>query len=95
MAKILVAAEIQDLLDQSILKGHTIEWMDPEHPVPAGNFDAVIPIILRPFGHAELDGLPNLKIVANYGNEVLELDLSERSYQVVEEGGEWRMCGYR
>jgi hypothetical protein len=35
------------------------------------------------------------KIVANYGNEVLELDLSERSYQVVEEGGEWRMCGYR
>lgn len=35
------------------------------------------------------------KIVANYGNEVLEIDLSERTYQAVYEGGEWRMCGYR
>ncbi|MGW8249403.1 MAG: hypothetical protein ACWGO1_02085 [Anaerolineales bacterium] len=35
------------------------------------------------------------KIVANYGNEVLEIDLSERTYQAVTEGGEWRMCGYR
>jgi len=35
------------------------------------------------------------KIVANYGNEVLEIDLSERKYQAVYEAGEWRMCGYR
>jgi len=35
------------------------------------------------------------KIVANYGNEVLEIDLADRSYQVVNEGGEWRMCGYQ
>jgi hypothetical protein len=35
------------------------------------------------------------KIVANYGNEVLELDLAERSYQVVQQGGDWLMCGYR
>jgi hypothetical protein len=35
------------------------------------------------------------KIVANYGNEVLEIDLSERIYQAVKEAGEWRMCGYR
>ncbi len=35
------------------------------------------------------------KIVANYGNEVLEIDLAERTYQAVHEGGEWRMCGYR
>lgn len=35
------------------------------------------------------------KIVANYGNEVLEIDLAERTYQAVNEGGEWRMCGYR
>jgi outer membrane murein-binding lipoprotein Lpp len=34
-------------------------------------------------------------ITANYGNEVLEIDLSERTYQVVFEAGEWRMCGYR
>lgn len=35
------------------------------------------------------------KIVANYGNEILEIDLSQRSYQVVKDGGEWRMCGYQ
>lgn len=35
------------------------------------------------------------KIVANYGNEVLELDLAERSYQVVQQSGDWLMCGYR
>lgn len=35
------------------------------------------------------------KIVANYGNEVLEINLAERSYRVIQEGGEWRVCGYR
>jgi len=34
-------------------------------------------------------------ITANYGNEVLEIDLSERTYQVVFEAGERRMCGCR
>jgi hypothetical protein len=35
------------------------------------------------------------KIVANYGNEVLEIDLATQSYQAIFEGGDWRMCGYR
>ena len=35
------------------------------------------------------------KISANYGNEVLEIDLAERTFQAVYEAGEWRMCGYR
>jgi len=35
------------------------------------------------------------KIIANYGNEILEIDLSERTYLAVFEAGEWRMCGYR
>lgn len=35
------------------------------------------------------------KIIANYGNESLEIDLSTRTYQVTNQGGEWRMCGYR
>lgn len=35
------------------------------------------------------------KIVANYGNEVLEIDLAAQIYQAVFEGGDWRMCGYR
>lgn len=35
------------------------------------------------------------KVIANYGDEVLEINLADRQYQVVMEGGEWRMCGYR
>jgi hypothetical protein len=35
------------------------------------------------------------KIIANYGNEVLEIDLAERQYLAQYEDGDWRMCGYR
>lgn len=35
------------------------------------------------------------KIVANYGNEILEIDLAERNYLAIFEAGEWRMCGYQ
>ena len=48
----------------------------------------------------EQDGEYNLvtcsgKIIASYGAEDLEIDLGERTYQTVQEGGEWRMCGSR
>jgi hypothetical protein len=35
------------------------------------------------------------RIVANYGNEVLEIDLSKQNYRVIKESGDWRMCGYQ
>lgn len=34
------------------------------------------------------------KIIANYGAEDLEIDISRQTYRVLAEGGEWRMCGY-
>jgi hypothetical protein len=34
-------------------------------------------------------------IVATYNNEKQSLDLSPRTYKVVQEGGEWRVCGYK
>ena len=34
-------------------------------------------------------------IIATYNNEDQELDLSVRTYQVVQEGGEWLVCGVR
>jgi hypothetical protein len=34
------------------------------------------------------------KIVANYNGEDQEILLADRVYQAVEEGGDWRMCGY-
>jgi hypothetical protein len=35
------------------------------------------------------------KIIFDYNGEKQEVDLATRTYQTVEEGGEWRMCGYR
>ncbi len=35
------------------------------------------------------------KIIATYNNEDQELDLSVRTYQVVQEGGDWLVCGVR
>jgi len=39
--------------------------------------------------------LCNGKIIATYDNEDQELDLAVRTYQVVQEGGEWLVCGVR
>ncbi len=35
------------------------------------------------------------KIIATYNDEDQELDLSLRTYEVVQEGGEYLVCGYR
>ncbi len=34
-------------------------------------------------------------IIANYGAEDLTIDIANRTYQAVNEGGDWRMCGYK
>ena len=39
--------------------------------------------------------LCNGNIVATYNDEDQQLDLSVRTYQVVQEGGEWLVCGTR
>jgi outer membrane lipoprotein-sorting protein len=39
--------------------------------------------------------LCNGNIVATYNNEDQQLDLSVRTYQVIQDGGEWLVCGTR
>jgi len=34
-------------------------------------------------------------IQATYGNELQQFDLSPRTFRVINEGGEWLMCGYK
>ncbi len=34
-------------------------------------------------------------LIANYEGEDQQFDLADRIYEVVNEGGEWRVCGYR
>jgi hypothetical protein len=35
------------------------------------------------------------RIIASYGAEDLVIELSERGIKAVQQGGEWRMCGYQ
>lgn len=35
------------------------------------------------------------KITASYNGETQDFPLGERVYQLVDEGGEWRVCGYQ
>lgn len=35
------------------------------------------------------------RLVLDYNGEKQEIDLADRSYRVVQESGEWRMCGYK
>ncbi len=35
------------------------------------------------------------RIITNYDGERREFDLAERQFKAMQEGGEWRMCGYR
>jgi hypothetical protein len=39
--------------------------------------------------------LCNGKIIATYTNEDQEIDLSTRTYEVTQEGGDWLVCGTR
>jgi hypothetical protein len=33
-------------------------------------------------------------MIASYGAEDLQIDVAERNYQLIQEGGDWRVCGY-
>ena len=35
------------------------------------------------------------KIEADYGNEILEIDLSKFVFKIIQENGDWRLCGYQ
>jgi maltodextrin utilization protein YvdJ len=47
----------------------------------------------------QADGLATVqcsgKIVTTYNNETSDIDLSERTFQVINERGDWFVCGFR
>jgi glyoxylate reductase len=62
---VLVAAELETLLDPEQLAGLEVTWLAHEAPTPSGNWVALVPLLSRWVGGTELKNLPNLKIVAN------------------------------
>ena len=62
---VLIAAELQGLLEPAQLVGLDITWLPSNQPTPAGDYVALVPLLSRWVGGTELKRLPNLKIVAN------------------------------
>jgi glyoxylate reductase len=85
MARILIAAELRQLLAEDPLPGHAVEWIPASELTPAGDFAAVVPILSRQFGNAEFDTLPALRIVANcaVGYDNVDVDAARRHGVIV------------
>jgi glyoxylate reductase len=63
--RVLVAAELRDLLEPSELTGLDITWIASAEPTPKGDWVAIVPLLTRWVGGTELKQLPKLRIVAN------------------------------
>ena len=62
---VLIAAELQPLLQSDQLVGLDITWLASAEPTPKGDFLALVPLLSRWVGGTELKRLPKLKVVAN------------------------------
>jgi len=62
---VLVARELETLLDPEQLAGLDVTWLAHDDPTPRGDWVAIVPLLSRWVGGTELKNLPKLKIVAN------------------------------
>lgn len=85
MALILIAHELRELLPDDPAPGHIVEWIAAADPTPGGEYEAMVPLLSRRIGEAELQGLPRLRIVANcaVGYDNIDLDAAFRREIVV------------
>jgi len=73
---VLIAAELRELLPDDPVPAAAITWIGADTPTPAGAFEAIVPLLSRRIGPAELDGLPHLRLVANCAVGVDNVDLT-------------------
>jgi len=74
-SRVLIAAELQELLDPDPVPGYDVEWLPSDAPTPAGDYVAIVPLLTRWIGGTEQKNLPDLKIVANCAVGVDNVDL--------------------
>jgi glyoxylate reductase len=75
MHRVLIAAEIQNLLEPAQLENLDITWLATADPTPRGDWVAIVPLLTRWVGGTELKNLPNLRIVANVAVGYNNVDL--------------------
>ena len=61
----LIAAELEPLLEPQQLTGLDVTWIAAAEPTPSGEYVAVVPLLSRWVGGTELKRLPKLRVVAN------------------------------
>ncbi|HKJ93566.1 MAG TPA: D-glycerate dehydrogenase [Longimicrobiales bacterium] len=67
MARVLVDAQLEPFLRETDVPAELeVELLASDAPTPAGDYAGMIPLLTRTVGPAELDGLPELRVVANY-----------------------------
>jgi glyoxylate reductase len=64
LPRVLVAAELRDLLPEDPMPGHEVVWIRAQEPTPRGDFVALVSILQRRLGEEELAGLPDLRVLA-------------------------------
>ncbi|HEY2824966.1 MAG TPA: D-glycerate dehydrogenase [Gemmatimonadales bacterium] len=73
--KVLIAAEVRDLLPETPVPGYEVEWLPADRPTPTGAYAAIVPLLTRWVGGTELKNLAGLKVVANVAAGVDNVDL--------------------
>jgi glyoxylate reductase len=73
--RVLIAAELKNLLESSQLAGLDVTWLAAAEPTPKGNWVAIVPLLSRWVGGIELKSLPKLRIVANVAVGYNNVDL--------------------
>jgi len=73
--RVLIAAELKNLLEPSQLADLDITWLAADQPTPKGDWVAIVPLLSRWVGGTELKNLPNLRIVANVAVGYNNIDL--------------------
>lgn len=77
MTRVLVSAEVQAFLDNvDIPEDIQVEVLPTDREIPAGDYTGILALLTRQIGAAELERLPELKVVANMavGYDNVDLD---------------------
>jgi glyoxylate reductase len=72
---VLVAAELESLLEAGQVAGLDVTWLPHDAPTPRGDWVALVPLLSRWVGGTELKNLPKLRIVANVAVGYNNVDL--------------------
>jgi len=76
LPRVIVAAELKDLLPEDPIPGHEVVWVPAEEPIPGGDFVAMVSILQRRIGEAELERLPDLRVLAQCAVGYDNIDLA-------------------